>query len=230
MTMLLSGALTLLPIMLFGALAVAHMIHRARTAPARQMAQVAMRADQVAQRLDLALVEGAPDFVFMQMTAMAPTSRRVTMRGDVAGTPLELVYRYDRAHESSFGQVTVKTRFECRLTAQAKVAFPEFEVYSRNLGAIPEQKALLPPMQSGNAAVDAAFVIRTREPALAALLGAHLEATPTLRTMGLHLVGDGHAVSFLMHEKALPQAPTILYAPQPARRLVLNITRAVGGA
>ena len=168
--------------------------------------------------------------VFVRIGATSSMQRRVVLRRQIDGLPFELVYFHTRIDKPSFGQVEVQTQFECRLTAFARQAYPQFEVLARGSG-VPARLPLMSATPTGVARIDSMYVVRTQEPRLAQLLGQHL-AAPHAAIFGalpLHLLGDGQSVSLLMHEKQPPQPWDVLGHAEAAAQLVVGIARAVGG-
>ena len=180
------------------------------------------RAAELAQRLGLQLVSGDPTFnLFISQANAAmrqgasdkkPLDIDILMQGTPQGVPLELVYRYRVEQESGFSTVTRKFWFECSMSAQAARAFPPFEVISRTtpMGPI-AQTQVLPVQPTGNPQVDATFQVGTSEPGVAQLLGQALVGFSGFTNSGVHLVGDGKRVTFLMKQDKAPLLANALY-------------------
>ncbi|HEU5077132.1 MAG TPA: hypothetical protein VFU02_23235 [Polyangiaceae bacterium] len=198
------------------------------------------RAGALAQRLGLQLVQGDPNFnVFIRQANLdvqrgpkdnRPIHIEVRAQGAPQGVPLEFVYLYRVEQDTGFTQVTWRTWFDCRLTARARQPFPPFEVVSKNapLGTI-AQTLPLAPLPTGNPAVDASYAVTTREPALARLLGELLPAFATFQNSGVHLVGDGNSVSFVMHQDKSPLLANVLYHAEVLATQLSQVARRLGG-
>lgn len=217
------------PVVLVAIVVGLHIYFRMRSAPARAAMTQRLRTDTIAQRLGLSIVEGDPAFVFVDVGGQSGTRRRVVLRGERAGTPLELVYAYQRTDRASWGEVHVSTTFECRVTAYARQPFPCFEVMSL-LPGIPQREPLLPRAGTGHPGADGALIVKTQEPAMAELLGRILpQYAPAFAMTGMHVHGDGSAVSFLMHQKVAPHPAAALENAETIAELVVALGRAVGG-
>lgn len=198
------------------------------------------RAAELAQRLRIALVSGDPSFNFFIRQANVDVARgpadgrpihiEVRAEGAPDGTPLMLSYLYRVEQKSEIGRVVWTKWFDCRLSARARQPFPAFEVLSRNapLGPIAQTLAL-PSMATGRPDVDATYAVFTNEPQMAALLGQHLAGFATFANSGVHLVGDGQTVSFVMKEDKAPLLANALYYAEAMATGVTAIARAVGG-
>lgn len=198
------------------------------------------RASELARRLQLQLVEGDPGFNYFIRYANVDVSRGPSdgrpvhvssrMQGAPQGVPLELTYLYRVEQKSDFTQVTWTTWFDCRMIAHAKQPFPPFEVLSRSapLGPIVQTQAL-PAMPTGNPAVDATYQVATQEPAMAQMLGQVLPAFHTFTNSGIHLVGDGRTVSFVMKQDKAPLLANALYYAEVMAGLLSDLARRVGG-
>jgi hypothetical protein len=198
------------------------------------------RAGELAQRLGLSLVQGDPLFnLFIRQANVdvqrGPADKRpihieVRAHGAPHGAPLEFLYLYRVEQETGFNTVTWRVWFECRLNAQARQPFPPFEVLSRNtpLGPIAQTQSLA-PLPSGNPDVDRDYVIATREPAMAALLGQVLPQFSAFQSSGVHLVGDGQRVSFVMKQDKAPLIASTLYYAETLGKLLSDLARRVGG-
>jgi len=198
------------------------------------------RAGELARRLGLQLVAGDPTYNLFIRDANAEIRRgasddralqiEIRMQGAPQGVPLELLYHYRVEQESGFSSVTRKVWFDCSMSAQAARSFPPFEVISRTtpIGPI-AQKQALPQQQSGNPQVDATYQINTSEPGIAQLLGQVLGGFADFANSGVHLIGDGQRVSFLMkHEKPPLLANALYYAEAMATQLS-GLARRLGG-
>lgn len=232
----------LFPLLGIAALAFYMLVLRKRQAATMDQNSAGYRAGALAERLGLQVVQGDPMFnLFIpQATVDAmkgprdgqPVHIEILLRGEVEGVPLELHYlsRAEKKTDYIGGVVHWTNWFECRLTAQAKRPFPEFEVVSRAtpLGLITRRLAVA-EARTGNPSVDAMYSVATAEPAMARLLGSQMDAFSEFVTAGVHLVGDGKAVSFQMEQAKPPMIGYALYYPESMAKGLVAIARAVGG-
>jgi len=198
------------------------------------------RAGELATRLGLQLVKGDPNFNFLVTHANAAVARGATdsqavhidieLSGAPFGVPLSLTYLNRQERETGFSTTTYKTWFDCRMAVTTKQPFPPFEVVSRKtaVGAIVKQQTF-PEMPTGNPTVDAEFSVMTQEPALAQLLGQVLPELVALGSAGVHLVGDGTRVSFIMNQTAAPIVASALYHAEVMSHALSNLARRLGG-
>ncbi len=198
------------------------------------------RVGPLSQRLGLQLLQGDPSFnVFIRQANVdvqrgpkdnRPIHIEVRAQGAPQGVPLEFVYLYRVEQDTGFTQVTWRTWFECRLSATTGQPFPPFEVISKNapMGAIAQTMAL-PPLPTGNPAVDASYLVTTQEPGLAQLLGELLPAFATYQNAGVHLVGDGTSISFKMHQDKSPLLANVLYYAEQLAGDMSQVARRIGG-
>lgn len=226
---------------IIGAAAVVYMLWARKRAALSQDQQFSnYRAGELAQRLGLQLVEGDPNFnLFIRHANVdvrsGPKDKRpihiqIRMHGAPHGVPLELVYLYRVEQETSFSTITWRTWFDCRMTARAARAFPPFEVISRNapLGPIAQVQAL-PPATTRNPAVDATYLVATSEPGVAELLGQVMAGFSTFENSGVHLVGDGQQVAFVMKQDKAPLLASALYFAEAMSQALSDLARRVGG-
>lgn len=235
-----------IPIVVFlvpviGLLVVGFMLWQRKTLGAQHDQQYASyRAAELARRLQLQLVEGDPAFNYFIRYANVDVMRGPAdgrpvhvssrMQGAPHGVPLELSYLYRVEQKSDLTHVTWTTWFDCRMVAQAKQPFPPFEVLSRNapMGPIVQTQAL-PAMPTGDPSVDATYHVATQEPAMAQLLGQALPAFHTFANSGIHLVGDGKTVAFVMKQDKAPLLANALYYAEVMAGLLSELARRVGG-
>jgi hypothetical protein len=232
-------ALMLVPIVAV-AVAVGMFVVRKRAVAGYDREYASYRAAELAARLGLALVEGDPAFNLYITQADADVARgprdgrpihiSIRMTGARDGIPLELVYFYRVEQETGITEVRWTTFFECRMSAEAKQPFPKFEVVSRNapLGPI-VQRLALPRQLTGDAGLDGTYLVTTVEPGMAQALGATLPAFATFANSGVHLVGDGRTVSFVMQRSKAPLAVNALYYAEAMGENLVRIARSVGG-
>jgi hypothetical protein len=233
-----------LQVVLFPAVAlvamVAFVLHR-RSAIGRYDQQYSnYRSAELARRMGLSLVEGDPEFnLFIRQANVdvlrgpsdgRPVQVRMRAEGAPQGIPLELTYFYRVERETGIATTTWSTWFDCRLTARARKAFPPFEVISRNapLGPIAQTQAL-PPVQTGNPQVDATYLVTTQEPGVARLLGEALATFATFQNSGVHLVGDGASIAFVMKQDKAPLLANALYYAEDMATQLTNLARRIGG-
>jgi hypothetical protein len=200
------------------------------------------RAGALAERLGLTLVSGDPGFNLFIPQADAgvlsgpkdekPVHVEILMQGEKNGVPLELryFYRKEQKTDNIKGVIKWTTWFECAMSAQAKQAFPEFEVTSRSTSTGPITRTLaLPEAKTGNASVDSTYLVTTKEQGMAKLMADHMGAFAQYTTGGVHLIGDGKTVSFPMErDKSVLVGYGLYFAESMAENLVA-IARAVGG-
>lgn len=231
-------------VLIFPALAVGYMFFmrnrfKQKTAESDQQYS-SYRAGELAQRLGLQLVKGDPAFNFMVTHANAAIARGATdsqavhidieLSGSPFGVPLSLLYLNRQERDTGFSSTTYKSWFDCRMTATSKQPFPPFEVTSRRtpMGAIVKQQAF-PELPTGNPAVDAEFQVTTHEPGLAQLLGQVLPEFVALASAGVHLVGDGQRISFVMSQTTAPIVASALYHAEVMSHALSSLARRLGG-
>ncbi|HET6585344.1 MAG TPA: hypothetical protein VFG69_17920 [Nannocystaceae bacterium] len=198
------------------------------------------RAGELAQRLGLGLVEGDPGFnLFIRHAnvdvARGPSDKKpihigVKLAGQRDGRDLMLRYLYRVEQETGFSSVTWRIWFDCRMSAAVSRPFPPFEVLSRKtpLGAIARTQSL-PEIPSGVAAVDAEYAICCSDPRMAALLAQMLPGFAHFASAGVHLVGDGQQVAFVMQQDKAPLLASALYYAEDMARLLVELSRRIGG-
>ena len=198
------------------------------------------RAGNLAQRLGLTLVQGDPTFnVFITQANVdvdrgpkdkQPLHIELRAQGAPQGVPLEFVYLYRVEQDTGFAQVTWRTWFECRLTARAKQPFPPFEVITRQPPVTPIAQTLaLPPAATGNPLVDKVYLVTTQEPGMAHVLGELLPGFVTFQNSGIHLVGDGTTISFVMQQNKSPLLANALYYAEQMAMEMSPLARRIGG-
>jgi hypothetical protein len=231
-------------VLIFPALALGYTLfmrsrHKQQTAQFDQQ-NAQYRAGELATRLGLQLVKGDPTFNFMVTHANADVARGATdskavhidieLRGEPFGVPLSLTYLNRQERDTGLTTTTYKHWFDCRMAATAKQPFPPFEVTSRRVqsGAIVKTQTL-PEMATGNPAVDAEFSVSTQEPALAQLLGQVLPEFVALSAVGVHLVGDGQRVSYIMNQISAPYVASALYHAEVMSHGLSTLAKRLGG-
>lgn len=228
---------------IIGAIAVAYTLYQRRAVPKKQDAQFAnFRAGELAQRLGLRLIEGDPAFnlfiryanvdVMRGPSDKKPVHVSVRMQGEPQGLPLELVYLYRVEQETDYmsNTVTWRTWFDCRMIVHARQPFPPFEVVSRTTpwGPIAQVQPLT-PASTGNPSIDATYAVATPERGVAQLLGQVLVNFGTFATAGVHLVGDGRSVAYVMKQDKPPIVGSALYFAEAMSALLSDLARRLGG-
>jgi len=225
----------------FAVIAIAWVLYGRFVAPKRMDQQYSQfRASELAPRLGLSLVAGDPNFNFFIRQANEDVARGpkdgkpihidVRMEGSPGGVPTQLAYLYRVEQETGLGSVRWKTWFDCRFSVRARQAFPPFEVISRNAPAGPIVQALaLPVIASGDPQIDGQYAIHTNEPAMARVLAQQLHAFATFNNVGVHLVGDGQSVAYVMKQDKAPLLPNVLYYAEQLGTCVTAVARSVGG-
>jgi len=198
------------------------------------------RAGELARRLGLNLIEGDPNFnlfirqasvdVMRGPTDKNPVNIQIRMQGEPHGVPIELTYLYRVEKKTGISTITWSTWFDCRMTAFSKQPFPVFEVISRATpaGSIALTQALA-PVSTGNPSVDASYSVGTREPAVAQILGQALPNFSTFATAGVHLVGDGNRISYVMQQDTAPLVGSALYYAEAMATQLSDLARRLGG-
>jgi hypothetical protein len=217
------------------------LVYRKRMMAGQEQQHAQYRVGELARRLGLSVVEGDPSFnLFVQYAhvdgARGPADGRpvhvqARLSGEPRGRPLELFFLYRLEQESGLVEVTWRTWFECRMSVTAKQEFPPFEVISKKppMGPIAMVQAL-PPVATGNPAVDDSHTVATQEPAMARLLGEVIPAFAVFeRGSGIHLVGDGRTVSFRMGRDKAPLLANALYYAEDMAAQLDSLASRVGG-
>lgn len=196
------------------------------------------RVSSLAERLRLNVVAGDPSFnLFIRQAnvdvARGPADGRpihveVRLEGAPNGTPLTLQYLYRVEQETGIGLVTWRTWFDCRMALTPPRPFPPFEVISRSapLGPIARTQAL-PVQSTGNPAIDATYEVATNDPAEAQYLGQHLAPFAQFANAGVHLVGDGRSIAYVMKQDKAPLLANALYYAEAMASALDALSRAV---
>ena len=228
---------------LIGLIVVAYfLVMRQRRVATHDQQYSTYRAGELAQRLGLQLVSGDPGFnLFIIHTdhqvMNGPTDEKaidvnVRMVGSPHGVNLELVYVYNVTQKTGFDVIKREILFDCRMIAHARQPFPSFEVVSRSTAMGPIQQVLpLPAAPTGNPIVDAAYLVTTGDPRMAQLLATLLPGFAQLdqHKNGIHLVGDGTSVSFVMKQDKAPLVANALYYAEVMAVNLSQVAKAVGG-
>lgn len=222
------------------AVAVYMVINKGRAAKNLDAQWTQYRAGELATRLGLQLVKGDPAFNLFIRQANVDVSRgpsdgkpvhvEVLLEGEHDGSETSLRYLYRVEQDTEFTRVVWRIWHDCRMTVRTKQAFPEFEVVSRKapMGPIAKTKTLV-ARPTGNAVVDKTYVVMTNEKGMADALGQHLEAFSRFEDSGVHLVGDGEEVSFVMKQDKAPLLANALYYAEDMQRLLVKLAQGIGG-
>lgn len=203
-------------------------------------------ASRLAQTLRLHLVAGGPEFDYGNPFS-APGRVRLTMgdyvthiesrlEGAPDGYPTRLSYLHhlERTVSSTLLEKQVKTKghTDCRFAVATRGPFPVFEILSRaqvQPGGM-ERELALDDCSTGNAAVDAKYQVFTNDPTIAATLAPVLAQFDELATSsGVHVVGDGSNVAFVMRETKSPLMGSALQSAIALQRAMTELAKAVGG-
>jgi hypothetical protein len=172
------------------------------------------RAGAVAQRMGITLLTGDPAFNFylnprlrrgaeaLYGNALSNMGKKlepecmVRMEGSPGGRRVELVYHDRMKLDEGVLDRTLHTWLDARLTVAVHAAFPELEVHTRHPNPqVPiEPRTTLLLQSFGDAALDAALVLKCADPRVGPVIG------PALRILGqlqyVHIVGHGPALVF----------------------------------
>jgi hypothetical protein len=198
------------------------------------------QAGHLAWLLGLLLVEGDPSTNLGIRIANpemrrgharnAPLDVRVLLKGSSHGVPVELFYAYREETERSLGSITREEKSACRMSVLAGQPFPPFEVTSRRAphGTI-NQLLTLPAASTGRPEIDATYLVATSAPAMAELLGEVLDGFAPFAASGVHLVGDGQHIAFVMRQDGFPFVATSLDHAVTMRDQLTVLAQKVGG-
>lgn len=202
------------------------------------------RVANLAQRMGLAIVEGNPklnmvnafpihNFKMGTSTGGNWLSRltnstkqtKVRLAGAPHGRPTEFVYHRREDTREGLLMVTTDSWFECRLSVQVPVAFPEFEIVRRRphksvspmgiFGPKARPELPLPPQRFGNPDLDNKLVLTTAEPRLGPALARAIGGLAPLEFV--HVQGRDGVLHWLATEEGsalairrLPEAQQVL--------------------
>ena len=221
-----------------GALAVVGLllVNRKRTLKATDAQYQQYRAGALADRLGLTLKHGDPMFNLFIRQANAdvlrgpsdgkPVNIEIAAEGESEGLPVTLLYTYRVEQKTGVGKVTWRTWFDCRLAVLTHQSFAPFEVVSKTAPMGPIARTMNLPKQ---ATVDGTYEIYAGDAAVAEALRAVLPSFATFGNSGIHLVGDGEAVSFVMKQDKAPLLANALYFAEDMKTAMVAVARAVGG-
>jgi hypothetical protein len=187
------------------------------------------RAGNIAQRMGLTVAEGDPklnllnalplhNFKLGTSTGGSWLSRvlmdstketRVRLVGAPRGRPTEFVYHRRHDTKDRLLVVTTESWFECRMSVQVPVAFPEFEIVRQRphmgiYGPKPELELPLPPQPFGDREADRHLKLTTSDPRLGPVLAPVVG--PLARLEFVHVQGRGGAIHWLATEEGSPYA------------------------
>jgi hypothetical protein len=206
------------------------------------------RLDNMAQRMGLTIAEGDPKLNMMNAipahnvkagTAVGSswlsrfmnttTETKVRLVGAPYGHPTEFVYLRRHDTKDRVLVITTESWFECRLSVQCPVAFPEFEIVRRRphmglYGPKAGPELPLPPQPFGKPELDRKLVLTTAEPRLGPALAPAVVGLMPLEFV--HVQGRDGAIHWLATEEASPYAVRRL--PE-AQRVLERIADALAG-
>jgi hypothetical protein len=197
------------------------------------------RLGNMAERMGLTIAEGDPKLNMVNATTahnfklgtgvgsswlsrLANTTAETKARlvGAPHGRPTEFVYLRRHDTKDRLLVITTESWFECRLSVQCPVAFPEFEIvrHRPQMGVYGPQARTelpLPPQQFGNPALDGKLKLTTAEPRLGPALAGAVGGLMPLEYV--HVQGRDGALHWLATEEAathalrrLPEAQQVL--------------------
>jgi len=182
-----------------------------------------LRASELAARMGMQVTEGNPEFnlgchsVLPSAQAlgsakgflgqMAKSSFggklgefKLRMAGQPYGAHSELVLYCKEELEKGYGEDTITTTHDLRLTVHARSAVAPFELALRKEMTGLEIKRgdrRMPPQSFHDAALDQRYVIESTDPALPSRIATALAALPP-HLLYVRIVGSGDQVSFVM--------------------------------
>jgi len=184
------------------------------------------RVANMAQRMGLTIAEGNPKLNLMNAfplhnfkmgtgTGGSRLSRlfnetketKVRLVGAPHGRPTEFVYHRREDTKDRLLVVTTESWFECRLSLQVPVAFPEFEIVRRSpalrvagvYGIKARPELPLPPQPFGKPDLDRKLVLTTAEPRLGPALACAVGGLTPLEFV--HVQGRDDALHWLATEE-----------------------------
>jgi hypothetical protein len=197
------------------------------------------RLDNMAQRMGLTIAEGDPKLNlanaipahnfksgtptgsnWLSRLANSTTETKVHLVGSPGGRPTEFVYYRREDTKDRVLVVTTDSWFECRLSMQLPVAFPEFEIVRRHphmgiYGPKARPELPLPPQPFAKPELDRKLVLTTAEPRLGPVLERAVAGLVGLEFV--HVQGRDGALHWLATQEAsmhavrrLPEALQVL--------------------
>jgi hypothetical protein len=181
------------------------------------------RVGNMAERMGLAVAEGDPKLNLVQATQEhaakferstggsflsrllnSTKETRVRLVGAPHGRPTEFVYWRRHDTKDRVVVITQESWFECRMSLQVPVAFPEFEIVRQcpHMGAYgpkAQPELPLPPQPFGNPQLDGKLKLTTAEPGLGRALAPAVGALGQLEFV--HVQGRDGAIHWLANEE-----------------------------
>ena len=178
-----------------------------------------LRADAIAARLGMQIVEGDPSFdlggpqrsleiqrdTFWSFPFQwARSERKLRMTGAPGGRHAEVVYRDVFESRNSVLWREQHTETEARITIEVRAPFPPFEVLTARPSPylVPKPALSLPFARFGDPFLDDALVLRTHDPRIAPLIAPALQAIPDHTYV--HVLGAEGRISFVFARNAVP--------------------------
>ena len=192
------------------------------------------RVANLAQRMGLTIAEGNPKLNMVNafpihnfklgtgswLSRNTTKETKVRLVGAPRGRPTQFVYHRREEIRDGLLVVTTKSWFECRLSVQVPVAFPEFEIVRRHphmgiYGPKARPELPLPPQPFGKPELDRKLVLTTAEPRLGPALVRAVGGLVPLEFV--HVQGRDGDLHWLATEEAsmhavrrLPEAQQVL--------------------
>ncbi len=164
------------------------------------------RAGALAKELNLELLRGDPNLnLFIPKPQQSGVPSEIFMRGAPHGLALQFRYFHLVTSVRDGRWVHTSTEFACDLCVVPRTPFPPFEVSSRTVpvGTI-KPRTLLPEQRTGDSWIDSNFMVRTTDERLARVLAVELSKFQLFELTGVHLVGDGDTIRYLLHRDTSP--------------------------
>jgi hypothetical protein len=203
------------------------------------------RLGNLAQRMELTVAEGNPKLNMVTATTahnfklgtgtggswlsrlMNTTAKtRARLVGAPHGRPTEFVYLRRHDTRDRVLVITTESWFECRLSVQCPVAFPEFEIVRRRphmgvYGPTARPELPLPPQRFGRPELDGKLVLTTAEPRLGPALAPAVGELARLEFV--HVQGRAGAVHWLATQEASAHALRRLPEAQQALERIADV-------
>lgn len=222
----------IMPVLLI-AFAIYMVINRGRAAKNMDAQWSQYRAGELAKRLGMQLVKGDPGFNFFIKQANADVSR-----GPSDGKPVHidvllegedsaLSYLYRIEQETNFSNVKWSIWSSCKMTVRAPNTFEPFEVISKSAPMGPIAKTQVLPTQK--TAADATYSVMTKDAELAKAIAEVLPEFSVFVNSGIHLVGDGDSISFIMKQDKAPLLANALYYAEDMQSGLRNLAQRIAG-
>jgi hypothetical protein len=197
------------------------------------------RVGNIARRMGLTLAEGDPKLNLVQATQEhaakfetgtggsflsrflnSTKETKVRLVGAPHGRPTEFVYWRRHDTKDRLVVITQESWFECRMSLQVPVAFPEFEIVRQRphmgvYGPKPQPELPLPPQRFGAPQLDSTLKLTAAEPRLGPALAPAVAPLGSLEFV--HVQGRNGAIHWLANEEGsmyacrrLPEAQQVL--------------------